>query len=173
MTEERLEEDGSSSRSVSDKGGAAATTASAVPVASSPGEIQDDFYEDELIQAIYSTLAQRLSRCKLELLSTLVEMYRFIRLAGFDYTIKLQSKPPEQTSTTHSPKNGTGGGHGGSSSSSSSSSAARNAELAGSETQALDALVGLRIAIACMHARKKNSNLVRRRYVFLCWLLTL
>lgn len=164
-----MEDDGgSSSRSVSDKGGAAATTASAVPVASSPGEIQDDFYEDELIQAIYSALAQRLSRYKLELLSAMVEMYRFIRLAGFDYTVKLQSKPPEQGSTTHSPKNGAGG-HGGSSASSSSSSAARNAELAGSETQALDALVGLRIAIACMHARKKNSNLVRRRYVALAF----
>lgn len=36
---------------------------------------------------------------------------------------------------------------------------------AASEAQALDALVGLRLSIALMQARKRCSGLVRRRYV--------
>ncbi len=148
-----MDDDGASSRSLSDKGAsavAATATASAVPVASSPGEIQDDFYEDELIEGVYALLVQRMSRYKLELLSCLVEMYRFIRLAGFEYTVKLQAKAQE--AALNSPNETTGGPN-----------SSDSLGSAGSETQALDALVGLRLAIACMHARKKNSNLVRRR----------
>lgn len=33
----------------------------------------------------------------------------------------------------------------------------------GSDAEALDALVGLRLAIACMHARKGSQGLIRRR----------
>lgn len=151
VTDDKLNDE-CSSRSVSEKV-PIATTASAVPVASSPGEIQEDFYEDELIQAVYTLLAQQFSRYKMELLSLLVEMYRFIRLAGFDYTTKSQTASADH-SNSHTPlANGA------------ASMLAGSVESAGSETQALDALVGLRLAIACMHARKKNSNLVRRRYV--------
>lgn len=155
MTEDKLNEEGGSTRSLSEKGANNNATASAVPVASSPGEIQEDFYEDELIQAVYGHVTQHLSRYQLELLSSLVEMYRFIRLAGFDHTVKLQAKAQEQASTTnpavnnHHPLDAHPTGSAGST---------------GSETQALDALVGLRLTIAAMHARKKNSNLVRRRY---------
>jgi hypothetical protein len=147
VSEEKMSEEGGSMHSTSDKG-QPATTASAVPVASSPGEIHEDLYESNLVQAIHRCLTENLSRFKLELLSILVEMYRFVRMAGFDSALKLQSSS-HLSPNANSPH--------------ASSSAVGSAGLDGNETQALDALVGLRLAIACMHARKKNSNLVRRR----------
>lgn len=91
-------------------------------------------YPPELVNSVYGLLSSHLDRYKLELLNALVVMYRYLRRAGLDWSA-LQLAKLQQEETFKD----------------------------GSETQALDALVGLRLAIACMHARKRCPGLIRQR----------
>lgn len=81
----------------------------------------------------------------MEMLNALVTMYKRLRRAGREI---VHSSAPSQHNTARS----TGSANGGAPHS-----------MGMEEYEALEALVGLRLAIALMHARKQYHGLIRQR----------
>lgn len=114
----------------------------------------------ELTAEISNCLHSRMDRYGLEMLNSLVSMYKRLRKAGREMASNATgAASPQNLSSSRSSTNssvgiGLGGG---------SVGVGSNSALSFEEYEALEALVGLRLAIACMHARKQFHGLIRQR----------
>ena len=91
--------------------------------------------ESSFVDEISQCLRSHLDRYKMELLDSLVVMYRTIRVAGIDYMVSKSADGAFNPDTFEGC----------------------------SEGEALEALVCLRLSIAAMHARKQVHGLVKNR----------
>jgi hypothetical protein len=116
----------------------------------------------ELIADVANCLTSQLDKYSLELLKVLIDMYRQLRQAGHEmahHAATLSDRSTYSTSTT-------GGGSVAVASpvGAGDSSRANSTSVVGvEEYEALESLVCLRLAIACMHGRKCHHGLIRQR----------